>query len=141
MQRIAIAAAVACLLAIFVAPTAVAQDRQAIARCAAIKGDLDRLTCFDDLAKKAGLAGPQPLPVETAGTGKWHVQRDKNPIDDSERVGIALEADSGKNRWGKPIVFVARCESHETEAFIAWGDYLGSARWTGARGGRGGAHE
>src|SRR5689334_19643185 len=104
MQRITLAAVLAaCLLA----STATAQDRQAIARCAAIKGDLDRLTCFDDLAKKPGLAGPQALPVETEGAGKWQVNRDKNPVDDSERVMLLLVADSGKNRWGRPIGFVA----------------------------------
>jgi hypothetical protein len=59
-----------------------AQDRQAaiaehfklIAQCSVIKGDPERLTCFDAVANKAdvvGLARPQPLPVPTEGTGKW----------------------------------------------------------------------
>jgi hypothetical protein len=58
MRRIAFASALACLFAAIVAPTPMAQDRQAIARCAAMKGDLDRLSCFDDLARKSGLSGP-----------------------------------------------------------------------------------
>jgi type VI secretion system protein VasI len=121
MIRISITA----LAVLLAASPAKARDRQAIARCAAIKGDLDRLTCFDGLAKQAGLAGPQSLPVPTEGTGKWQVQRDKNPVDDSERVVLVLVADSGKNRRGMPIAFIARCQSSKTEVYIAWEDYLG----------------
>jgi type VI secretion system protein VasI len=127
MQKIALAAVAVCLLAVILAPamSARAQDRQAIAQCAAMKGDLDRLTCFDDLAKKAGLAGPQPLPVEVVGIGKWQVQRDKNPVDDSERVMLKLVADSGVSRWGRPVVLYARCQSGKTEVFIEFDSYLG----------------
>jgi len=96
-----------------------------IAKCATVKGDLDRLACFDDLATRHKLDGPQPIPVETQGTGKWRVSRDKNPVDDSETVTAMLTADDVKSRWGEPISLVARCKSNKTEVYIVWNDYLG----------------
>jgi type VI secretion system protein VasI len=97
-----------------------------LAKCAAISGDLERLQCFDDLAQAAGLDGPQPVAVHTGDTGKWRVSQETNPIDDTHRVVLALVATEGKSRWGGDIVFIARCRSNETEAYISWGDYLGN---------------
>jgi len=102
--------------------------KSGMATCAVIAGDLDRLGCYDKMAAAAGLAGPQPEPVTPPpeGTGKWQVDRDKNPIDDSERVVISLQADSGASQFKGPVTFTARCQSKKTEAFIVWGDYLGN---------------
>jgi type VI secretion system protein VasI len=96
-----------------------------VAQCAIIKGDLDRLTCFDSLAKASGLAKPQILPVDVTGTGNWIVTKDRNPIDDSVRVVLRLEASTGKGRFGETISFIGRCQSKETEAYIVWNSYLG----------------
>lgn len=106
--------------------SAAAIEDEAVAKCAVIEGDLDRLGCFDDLARDNNLDGPQPVAVGNASPGKWVVSRDKNPIDDSERVVIQLVADTGTSRWEGPISFIARCQSSETEAYINWGDYLGN---------------
>ncbi len=124
--RAAVAARVSPAVAQRVSPhqTTVVRGKE-IARCAAIPGDLDRLGCFDSLAKKFNLNGPQPLPTSVSGTGKWVVSHDKNPVDDSERVVIALEADSGAGRFGESVSFVARCQSKKTEAYINWNSYLG----------------
>jgi type VI secretion system protein VasI len=99
-----------------------------LAKCAAMPGDLDRLGCFDDLTRNAGLDRPQAVavPEAVAKAGKWTVSRDKNPVDDSERVILRLEAESGTSRWNDPIVFIARCQSDDTEAYIVWSDYLGN---------------
>jgi type VI secretion system protein VasI len=97
-----------------------------IARCAIIAGDLERVECFDDVAMRSGLDGPQAQHVTASGgTGKWENHRDNNPIDDAERVVIALNADTGKSQYGDIITFVARCQSNETEVYINWNDYLG----------------
>jgi type VI secretion system protein VasI len=117
------------LAALASSPAADAADTASIERqiaiCAAIDGALDRLECFDGIAAAAGLAGPQPQPTAIASAGKWQVHRDRNPIDDSERVVLHLTAESGHSSNGDIITFVARCQSNKTEAYINWNDYLG----------------
>jgi type VI secretion system protein VasI len=98
---------------------------KSIAKCAVLSGDLDRLQCFDEVAKSFGLSGRRQMSTSVAGTGSWQVRHDINPVDDSERVVMSLTAKSGTNRWGNPVLFVARCQSDKTEAYIVWDDYLG----------------
>lgn len=100
-------------------------DDKEYAKCAVIDGDLARLECFDNLAKNKNLDGRQVKPTSIAGKGKWQVSVDVNPIDDSKTVTLVLHADSGKNRWGKPVFLVARCQSNTTDLYIGWNDYLG----------------
>ena len=101
-------------------------DEKEYAKCAVIDGDLARLECFDNLVKDKKLDGRQSQPTSIAGKGKWSVSVDVNPIDDSKTVTLILDADSGKNRWGKPVFLVARCRSNSTDLYIGWNDYLGS---------------
>ncbi len=91
-----------------------------IARCAQVGGDLDRLTCYDDVAKGAGLTGPQSEPVDATDTGRWEIKKDRNPIDDSERVLVTLESDTKAGILPAPVTFIARCQSSETEAYVVW---------------------
>jgi type VI secretion system protein VasI len=120
--------AIGILAALLIATPASSVEDQDLAKCAVMAGDLDRLSCFDDLVRNAGLDAPQPqaVPETASNAGKWSVRRDKNPLDDSERVVLILRADSGESRFNGPIGFVARCQSNSTEAFINWGDYLGN---------------
>ena len=96
------------------------------AACAALDGDLERLECFDTLAKKNNLDSSQSLPSPTDGVGKWHVSIDVNPIDDSKTVTMLLLADSGQNRFGEKVALFARCSSRSTDFWINWNDYLGN---------------
>ncbi len=98
---------------------------QEIARCAEKEGDLDRLSCYDAVAEKNGVSKAQNEPADVDGEGKWQVSEKTNPIDDSKTVVLALVADSGKSRWGKPVVLIARCKSNATDVYINWNDYLG----------------
>lgn len=96
-----------------------------IATCAAVKGELARLDCYDSLAKKHKLHMPQPVDIKTSDTGKWVVSVDINPVDDSKTVTLFLEATSGENKWNEKVYLIARCKSNKTEVYIIWKDYLG----------------
>ena len=120
------------LLAVIGAALVTAQTQAAsldkeVAKCATNhKGELDRLECYDNLARERGLMGPQAQPTDIKGKGDWRVSVDTNPIDDSTTVTLVLPSESGKSRWGRPINLVARCKSNTTELYINWNDYLGS---------------
>lgn len=100
-------------------------DESEYAACAVVKGDLSRLTCFDNLAKEKKLNGLQAQPAPMTGEGKWDVSVDVNPIDDTKTVTLILDADTGKSRRGKVVYLVARCSSNQTDLYIGWNDYLG----------------
>lgn len=114
-------------MSIFLASNAYATiNEKEYAKCAVIKGDLDRLECFDSLANIKKLDGHQAQPISVAGQGKWQVSADVNPVDDSKTVTLVLDADSGKSRWGKAVFMIARCKSNSTDLYIVWNDYIGS---------------
>jgi len=101
-------------------------DRE-IALCAVKQGDLARLACYDGIAEKHGLSGPQSEPTGITDSGKWSVSSKTNPVDDSRTVTLYLVADSGKSKWGRPVSMILRCKSNKTELYINWNDYLGSS--------------
>lgn len=111
-------------------------DEKKFAKCAAVDGELSRLECFDKLAKQNNLDGPQSEPKLISDIGKWKVDVEVNPIDDSKTVTMVLSADSGKSSWGKTIYLIARCKSGKTELYINWQDYLGSESYVLTRVGK-----
>lgn len=98
---------------------------RSIAACAAQQGELNRLECYDTMARERGLDGPQPVAIAATDTGKWVVRKNINPIDDTVIAVASLTADSGVSERGRPISFIARCRSNVTEAYAIWFDYVG----------------
>ncbi len=100
--------------------------KKRIAKCAAIEGELERLECFDQLAKDLGLMESSLDIAPKEGAGKWKTKIETNPIDDSETVILLLEADEGRTKFNKTPALIIRCKSDEIQIYISWNDYLGS---------------
>lgn len=98
-----------------------------LARCAALEGELQRLVCYDGLAKKNGWASGRRVDPSGTSAGKWVVSREVNPVNDSDIVSLVLQADSGQGKFGKRVILVVRCKDNTTEMYIRWHDYLGSS--------------
>ena len=103
-----------------------AEVKKDIAKCAQITGALERLECFDTLARMLGVDKPKNVTPAIGGKGKWEVLVKSNPIDDSKTVTLSLKSEAAQSRWGNPVVLVIRCMSNETGFYIVWQDYLGS---------------
>ena len=97
-------------------------DEEDYAECTAIKADVERLSCFDNLAKTLDFDQVNPIP--TTGVGKWHISEDINPVDDSKTVALILVADSGEGPWGESLYLVMRCQSAQTNLLINWNTFI-----------------
>lgn len=64
-------------------------------------------------------------PETPADPGKWILNRDSNPIDDTATVVARLVADEGRSQYGRAVTFTARCKSNKTEAYLNWNTYVG----------------
>lgn len=87
--------------------------------CASISDSEERLICYDNLNS------PNVKKADN-NTGKWVIETDLSPIDDSQRVFLNLYANErvGRNfASSKPILFI-RCENNKTELFIDWGGFV-----------------
>jgi type VI secretion system protein VasI len=106
---------------------------QEIAKCAAIASDLERLVCFDALARTQGLDRPQSRAVPLAEVGSWQVRDQVNPLDDTRTVDLALVATGGAAAGDRPAILNLRCQSGETEVYINWRTHLGSGAQVATR--------
>ena len=104
-------------------------DRE-MASCFAIAGSVERLACYDDLAKSRG-AEPR-LEQSTISPGKWQIHRKKSPIDDSENVYAALDSNesfAGRIGSSEPLRLIVRCQENKTDVSIYLAGYWGSDRF------------
>jgi len=114
-------------LAFALVSSAQGETKEEIAKCAANKGSMERLSCFDTLARNLGLDAPK---VEAfVGSGKWQVQTEQSPIDDSKNVYLVLTANNSiPGRYGKnpTPTLQFRCKEKKTEGYINFDTYLGT---------------
>ena len=101
------------------APTAAfGQATSNVQACVSITDDQSRLNCYD-------LAAGRKV-KESSRTGKWGISVQNNPLDDTATTIAYIAATEGQSEFGKPVQMFARCKSDALEAYLSWGDYLGS---------------
>lgn len=109
------------MLAVLLALVSQVDLPREVARCAAVPDSLQRLSCFDTLAKAAAPSAPaDPAAVPaTAGKAAWAVTDEKNPLDDSQLAltGVISEEQNAR--------LAVRCKSGELDVWITWMKYIG----------------
>lgn len=114
--------AMSCMLA---ASSAFAQD---LASCSKIADSLQRLTCYDDLAKSAAPKAPEtPKPAPTPSVSEalaeakaWEVTESKSPVDDKLQITASIPSEEMSS------ILVLRCRDNRTDLFVGTDKYLGS---------------
>jgi type VI secretion system protein VasI len=95
-------------------------DARKMLACAAKSNSLERLACFDDLAKAAG-----PLQEQESRTlGRWTIETSVSKFDDTKSVSLSLPAHEKIHGWlGKSYLpeLTVRCRERKTEAYIDFG--------------------
>jgi type VI secretion system protein VasI len=91
---------IALTLAIILAtPCANAASNIELSKCSEVKGDIERLQCFDSLTKKAGANSPS---VTVVNKGNWIVQSETSKINDTKNVFLNLKSnDQIEGRLGR----------------------------------------
>lgn len=95
-------------------------DARKMLACAAKANSLERLACFDDLAKTVG-----PIHEQQSNTvGRWTIETSVSNFDDTSSVYLSLIANEKINGWlGKsylPVLNI-RCRERKTDASIDFG--------------------
>lgn len=130
------------------APPDEAALRAQVARCATVKDALQRLECYDRLARRLEVAAPTaattrsapavPPPVRPAPAvtgyapeppspgGHWERNIERNGKGRITKVTLRLPAASEKGGiGGEPVTLVLRCMGTETSVSIDWQNYVG----------------
>lgn len=116
--------------------SAVEIDSKEIARCSAIDGALEKLDCYESIARKYEVDKPKEQEIEQPTEGDWRVSLETNPIDDSKTAVALLTASTGERALRDAPVLVVRCRSGDLNIYINWDDYLGSEAYVTFRMGK-----
>lgn len=109
-----------------------------ISKCSQIKGELDRLSCYDEVAKNNKLTVQKIIIKNTGNRGEWDTSISSDPLTDKTTVVLALRTSNSPqihSFMGKPIL-VLRCANNLTELYINWDSYLGGKAYVTTRVGR-----
>ena len=88
--------------------------------CSLKANSIERLTCFDELAKRLG----PPSEVSTKNVGEWRVSSDVSKFDDTKSVYLLLRAKNEIMGWPRKTYtpeLTIRCREKKTEAYITFG--------------------
>lgn len=91
-------------------------------QCKSLQNGISRLACYDKISGYVFSAATE-TPAPTRGKGKWRVQTEKSPLDDSTNVFVALTAEDGiKDRFGRPstITLTFACRENKTSAWFTF---------------------
>jgi type VI secretion system protein VasI len=93
-----------------------------IIKCATIEDDVKRLTAFDTLAKSIDVA--EPVTPIKEGVGKWRIQTDVSPIDDSNSYFLSLDANEELKIGLKTVkpTLVVRYKEANLQLYISYGE-------------------
>ena len=111
------------LLAIFIPSVLFALDipPTEFTRCSAIKNNVERLSCFDDLSKQYKLDKPA---VSITSKGNWAITKSISPIDDSTNIYLGVYGDKDFEGWPsgtyKPLL-ILRCKENDTKMLVNTG--------------------
>lgn len=95
-----------------------------MAGCAVIDNAVNRLACYDDLAKQRNVDKPA---VETTSKGKWEVQSETSKIDDSTNAYISIESENefaGRFSGAKRALLMIACREKSTHVYFTFGDHF-----------------
>ena len=98
------------------------KDRE-MSECAEILSDVKRLACYDDLAQSRGSLPKIEQETPRKSRGKWQVQKEISPLDDSTNVYLSIRANNSVKGWldqYTPTLQI-RCKENTTEAYVAVG--------------------
>lgn len=115
-------------LVLFIPRAGLSQEpewRRAMADCAGITDNSERLACFDSLsrgvaalAKVTSKPPVEPAAEDSLVPGQWKVDVHTDPFNDTKTVALAL---IGKEQRAK---LVLRCKQNKPEVYLSWGKYL-----------------
>lgn len=95
-----------------------------LAGCAAIENTVNRLTCYDELAKQRNVDRPA---LETVSEGKWVVQTETSKIDDTTNAFMFLQSDnefSGRYKGEQRATLNIVCREKSTHVYFQLGDHF-----------------
>ena len=100
-------------------------DTKELAKCSGKDNSIQRLTCFDELAKKFDQVS-KTIDTTSGSKGAWTTSTDTDPLNDKSIHFAQINATEGKGRFGEQITMTVRCKNGKTEAYIDWASFLGS---------------
>ncbi len=99
-------------------------DKNQMAQCAAISNTINRLECYDNLAKAEGLVSTNTS--RQVQQSNWRTNTKTDPLTDESVYTAILVADEGKaGPYRDDVALVVRCQDNKTEMYIVWDAYLG----------------
>ncbi|WP_343293313.1 type VI secretion system-associated protein TagO [Vandammella animalimorsus] len=95
--------------------------KESVSACAAISSPLERLQCYDKLAKANGIAVGLSEKV-----GGWKTGVDEDPLTDSKIYTAILHTKEDTAPNYKTIYLGVRCVSEATDVLIVWDTVVGT---------------